>query len=198
MEIKNKKNGNTRHGLSDTPIQKLWIQMKQRCLNPNDRSYRNYGARGIRVCDRWMKFENFFADMGHKPKGKSLDRIDNDGSYSPRNCRWASRSEQGNNTRTNVNLEINGRRLTQRQAAKKFGLSDGCISKRRKKGFTGLELVQPKLKPIILTVGNIALSIKQLAEKIDMKPDGVRKRLYLGWSMDRILSTPRRCTSKRA
>ncbi len=87
------------HGLSGTPTYGTWFSMKVRCLNKNSEKYRHYGGRGIKVCERWLSFENFFEDMGIRPKGKTLDRVDVNGHYEKKNCRWATQSEQMLNTR---------------------------------------------------------------------------------------------------
>jgi hypothetical protein len=78
---------------------RAWSHLKDRCLNPRNGAYANYGGRGIRVCKRWMKYENFLADMGRRPKNRTLDRVNNDGNYDPKNCRWATLSEQAYNRR---------------------------------------------------------------------------------------------------
>lgn len=84
-----------------------WDGMKQRCLNPKATGYKRYGGAGVEVCDRWLKFENFLADMGVRPEGTTLDRIDNDGNYEPGNCRWATVSTQNRN-RPNFNPNKRG------------------------------------------------------------------------------------------
>lgn len=90
----------TKHGMANSPIYKIWTGMRQRCDNPDRREYPDYGGRGIRVCERWEDFANFYADMGDRPGPKySLDRIDVDGNYEPGNVRWATRSEQNSNKR---------------------------------------------------------------------------------------------------
>jgi hypothetical protein len=90
---------NTKHGLSRSRAYYCWKNMRARCFNPRHRQYPSYGGRGISVCERWLIFENFYADMGEPPPGLSLDRINNDGNYEPGNCRWATVAEQLANRR---------------------------------------------------------------------------------------------------
>ena len=100
---------NTKHGMKGTKEYVAWSEMKQRCTNPNAQQYKNYGARGIKVCDRWLNsFENFYADMGKAPEGFSIDRIDVNGDYCPENCRWADYETQQYNRRDTVKITFNG------------------------------------------------------------------------------------------
>ena len=92
------------------PTYQCYQDMRQRCLNRRCVAFKNYGGRGITICERWDSFENFLSDMGEKPDGLTLERNDNDGNYEPSNCRWATRQEQRRNTRTCNYIEYNGER----------------------------------------------------------------------------------------
>lgn len=127
----------TTHGMSGSAEYKTWICMKDRCTRPNNKDYRDYGGRGITVCERWIhSFENFLADMGNKPsKHHSIDRIDNDKGYEPGNCRWATQREQHNNRRSNVILEFNGIRNTVVGWTRALGFGEWTIYTRLKRGW---------------------------------------------------------------
>jgi hypothetical protein len=112
--------------------------MIQRCTNPARRGYPSYGGRGIVVCERWRDFPSFLADMGARPAGKTLDRINNDGNYEPGNCRWATQREQCANTRSNKNFTINGVTKNQSEWCREFGVPVGTFRSRMKRGQSAL------------------------------------------------------------
>lgn len=114
-----------RGGKDQSKTYGIWNTMLGRCINPNVEKFGDYGGRGITVCDRWRLFENFLADMGEKPIGKSLDRIDNEGNYEPKNCRWATRLEQATNTRRTLRITHNGETLCWTEWRRKFNVSEG-------------------------------------------------------------------------
>jgi hypothetical protein len=117
------------HGQTETSEYRIWGLMRQRCGNPSNASFKDYGARGIRVCSRWEdSFEAFFADMGPRPTPKhTIERKDNNAGYSPSNCIWATRVEQNNNTRRTVRLSIDGKDMSLAVAARVFGVEYSAL-----------------------------------------------------------------------
>jgi len=126
----------TKHQKTHTRAYTCWGGMKNRCLNSNDTRYKDYGGRGIKVCDSWLKFENFWRDMGDSPNGKSLDRIDVNGNYCKENCRWATPKQQQNNMRNNIVLPFNGITKTLSQWAEKSKLKHSTLNARLRRGWT--------------------------------------------------------------
>lgn len=126
------------HLLSHSKEYRCWAKLKDRCLNPNDGSYADYGGRGITVCDRWHNsFEAFYEDMGAKPsKRHSIDRIDVNGNYEPGNCRWATPQEQAQNQRTTRFVELAGEKLALKEACRRIGAPYTSVHKRMSEGKT--------------------------------------------------------------
>lgn len=131
----------TTHGMTGSPEYASWMQMLQRCTNPNDKRWPRYGGRGIAVAPQWRKFEVFYADMGKRPPGTSLDRINNDGNYEPGNCHWASPVTQSNNTARNRLVTAFGETLTASQWARKTGVKVYTLFQRLRRGFSPEEAV---------------------------------------------------------
>ena len=121
----------TKHGMCGTPIYKSWQLMKQRCYNSKNTMYKRYGGRGIKVCKLWINsFENFYKDMGEKPKGKTIDRIDNNGDYKPSNCKWSTAKEQANNKSNSIHITVKGKTHTAIEWEQIRGLKAGKVSHR--------------------------------------------------------------------
>jgi hypothetical protein len=128
-----------KHGLSLTYFHRTWSQIVQRCCNPNNPAYPRYGGRGIKVCDRWRhSLEAFAADMGERPSpAHSVDRVDNDGPYSPSNCRWATRTDQARNRQSSHLIAAHGQTRTLQEWADLTGLNRSTIARRIARGLTG-------------------------------------------------------------
>lgn len=156
-ELTAKRNDGLRHGMSGTPEHRAWVDMKSRCSNGNDSRYQSYGGRGIAICERWSSFENFYADMGKRPScNHSLDRIDNDGNYEPRNCRWATRGQQQANRRNTLTVTAAGINLPMSEWSRVVGVSYSALTYRRSAGWPDDEIIfgrglvdMERLMPII-------------------------------------------------
>ena len=118
----NSKKVNTKHGMINSNTYYSWTGMLARCNNENVPNYKNYGGRGITVCDRWREFTNFLKDMGERPNGLTLDRKDVNGNYEPDNCKWSTNIEQHNNTRRSLYLTMNGETMTAAEWARKLNM----------------------------------------------------------------------------
>lgn len=118
------------HGMCNTPTWKTWAGIKARCLNPNEPAFKHYGGRGIKVCRKWLKFEGFYEDMGTRPEGMSIERINNNGNYCKENCKWATQKEQCRNQRSNRKIEFKGRSKPIAQLAEETGINEACVRAR--------------------------------------------------------------------
>lgn len=122
-----------KHGRSKTPTYQIWADMRRRCHNHNSQDFHRYGGRGISICERWNDYAMFLLDMGEQPEGLTLGRINNDGPYSPENCRWETRTQQQRNTVRNRVYELNGIRKCASEWENELGLSRGGLWQRLNK-----------------------------------------------------------------
>ncbi len=146
-------NPNYRHGMAGTLIYDIWAAMKRRCHSKTCKDYYLYGGRGITVCERWRNsFQSFFDDMGERPAGMMIERIDNDGPYSPENCKWATAIEQANNKRPcgpsirSRFLTVNGKTATIAEWARTIGLNVNTLRGRVRDGWPDHEVVSNVMK----------------------------------------------------
>jgi len=129
-----------------SPTYRTWKAMMGRCFREGDANWHRYGGRGITACERWRTFANFLADMGERPKGLTLDRIDNDGNYEPDNCRWATRMQQGRNNSRNRLVTLNGETRCISEWCEVLGLNHHTIAWRLHSGMTAEEALKKPIK----------------------------------------------------
>lgn len=130
------------HGKSTEPIYQVWRSMVKRCHLPSASGYKNYGGRGIKVCEAWMDFQAFYADMGDAPTGLSIDRIDVNGDYEPSNCRWATQKQQSENRRNSRRVDVCGQQIPLREAAKQLGIPPHTLYWRVKRGISSEDITK--------------------------------------------------------
>lgn len=127
----------------------MWLSMRNRCNNRNYKQYKDYGGRGIKVCERWSNFENFLEDMGERPKGFQIDRVDNGGDYEPSNCRWATRNTQCSNRRDNHLITYKGKTQNLTQWSKEIGVDRETLFHRVKRGYTPQQTIEHRRYAIL-------------------------------------------------
>jgi len=173
-----------------SPTHKTWSAMMSRCNNPNSYDYPNYGGRGIKVCSQWKEYKNFLVDMGERPEGKTIGRIDNDGNYEPGNCVWQYPKEQSRNRRNNrlITLQNETRCIT--EWCKIYNLDVGTVLSRFDRGWSteeALGLIEKEYKPEndkrvkkLLKIGEKEQSISQWCKELNLNLKTVYSRMARG------------------
>jgi len=171
-----------------------WTMMKQRCLNPNNHKYKNYGARGIKVCDEWMDYYTFkkWALENGFEEHLTIDRVDTNGDYEPGNCRWVDYGIQANNRRNNVTIAFEGKDYTLAELSDKTGVKSETISLRLNKGWTPEEAVHRPLNydHILVEIDGEKQPLKKWCESLSLPYKTIYARIKRGWEPKRALSTP--------
>lgn len=196
----------TKHGLHNTREYKIWKKMRQRCRNPLDPAYPDYGGRGILVCKRWDDFSNFIADMGTCPDlTLSIDRFpNNDGNYEPGNCRWATRTEQARNKRSNHIIKTSDGKMSIAEAAERNAMPYARLKARLELGWKVIDAVREPGrqhsykriegaehigKVIFLPHGGRRYSIAEASKCFNVGIRTLLWRLHHGWSIEKALKT---------
>jgi len=181
-----------KHGMKGTRIYRIWVSMKNRC---NDKSYKDYGERGICVCEKWQNFEGFWEDMKEGyTDALTLDRKDNDGNYCKENCRWATMAQQSLNKRNNHIIEFGGERKPVAEFCQEFGINSSTVYNRLAKGWAPVRaLTEPPNKGremVYYVINGEKLSRPEVARMFKIPASILWHRLNEGWGIGRATSTP--------
>lgn len=185
----------TRHGKHKHPIYVCWTHMKERCFTKTCKSYKNYGGRGISVCEEWLDFETFYrwAKSNGWQKGLSIERKDNDGNYCPENCTWIPKNQQTKNTRKNVKIEIDGKVLNLSEWARRFGISLGAIYYRVNHKGWPIEkaIITPKTErnrnfAKLILYKNKTLSIVEWSRELGINKNTLYYRISNNWPLEKV------------
>lgn len=183
------------HGRSNTREYRIWSCMIQRCSNPHNNEYHRYGARGIRVDERWLDFTHFYHDMGPRPSQRhSLGRKNNDGPYCKENCEWQTAKQQGRNTRNNRMLTYQGETRCLAEWAEHVSLPTSTIAYRLKHGWSVADALETPLRTLRLytpiTFEGKTLPLKDWAPVVGIHHKTLYDRFRHGWSVELLLTTP--------
>lgn len=183
----------------EKPTYGVWSSMIQRCNNPNCYDYKYYGAKGITVTEYWLKFENFFKDMGSQPPNKTLDRIKGKLGYYKENCRWATWLIQGRNRESVRKFTFNGKTLYLSEWADEFKIKYGTLDGRLRKGWSIEKALtfpvktRGKRKSLIITYNGKIQTIKEWANELNLNYDMLKARLIdYGWTIEKSFNTKSR------
>lgn len=186
------------------PFYPTWRGMMQRCYNPEDCSFKSYGARGIRVCDKWKDFYEFEkwaeSTIGKKTKEYTIDRIDNNGDYCPENCRWATPKEQGRNKRDTIMITINNETKPLVEWCEIYGFKFSTVRERLKRGWSIEETFNCETRSLIhqpdkricdkyYSINGIEKNISDWAKEYNISRHTVYNRLKRGWDIETALKT---------
>lgn len=183
---------NTSHGLSNTPEHRTWTAIKNRCYNTRSQDYRLYGAKGIRVCQRWIdSFPDFLEDMGVRPSsGHSIDRINSRGDYEPGNCRWATALVQARNTSRNVRYEYQGREQTVKEWCDELDLPYHSTKSRLTNGWdVEVAFTTPVTKTkvgLLYTAHGKSMTLSDWARHLGIGATTLAYRIKAGWATELI------------
>jgi hypothetical protein len=185
----------TRHGKTKSPEHRAWAAMRQRCGNPNNPQYQYWGGKGVKVCARWQRFENLYADMGPRPSPEhSIDRIDVNGDYEPGNCRWATSGQQSLNKTSNKLVSFAGETRAVAEWAKLYGIDRGVLGHRLERGWDmerALTTPTEDQTGALYTYQGKTQSISAWAKEYGMSRHMLKGRLQRSkWPIEKALTLP--------
>lgn len=181
------------HNSSKTRLYGIWQGIKQRCFNPKNKNYHNYGGRGITICEQWKDnfvcFQQWALSSGYEDN-LTIDRIEVNGNYEPNNCRWLTRGEQQNNKRDTHRFNINGEILTIRDVSERYNIDLELIRHRISAGYTIEEILanETKNKPSIVTYKGETHHIKEWSKIIGISESTIYSRIYRGLPVEKVLA----------
>lgn len=190
---KGRGNSQYRHGhaakSNTSKTYRSWRDMLKRCSNPKVPHYNNYGGRGISVCSRWAKFENFLEDMGEKPfPTAQVDRIDVNGNYEPENCRWVTNRANANNRRNNVMLTLGEKTQSMAQWSSELNINYATLRDRKESGWSDFKALTTPVRYLGFTYKGVTKSVGDWAVELGMNQNTLAGRLRRGWSIERAFT----------